>query len=73
MSAKRYAIIIERGAERFGAYSPDVPGCAVVGDSEQEVRQLIAEAIAFHLEGLRERGDPLPEPNSSVDYVEVAA
>jgi predicted RNase H-like HicB family nuclease len=73
MSARRYVIIIERGAESFGAYSPDVPGCAVVGESEQEVRQLIAEAIAFHLEGLREGGEPVPEPSSSVDYVEVAA
>ena len=73
MSTKRYVVIIERGPESFGAYSPDVPGCAVVGESEQEVRKLIAEALAFHLEGLRERGESLPEPSSSVDYVEVAA
>jgi len=73
MSAKRYVVIIERGPESFGAYSPDVPGCAVVGESEQEVRQLTAEALVFHLEGLRERGETVPEPNSSVDYVDVAA
>ena len=54
-------------------YSPDVPGCAVIGDSEQEVRELLAEAIAFHLEGLRLRGESLPEPRSSADYIEVAA
>lgn len=73
MSARRYAIIIERGPTSYGAYSPDIPGCAVVGGSDAEVRQLIAEAIEFHLEGLRARGEPIPEPSSLVDYVEVAA
>lgn len=73
MNAKRFVIIIEHGATGYGAYSPDVPGCAVVGDSEQEVRQLLAEAIAFHLEGLRAKGELLPEPRSSTGYIEVAA
>jgi len=73
MSARRYAIIIERGPTSYGAYSPDIPGCAVVGGSDAEVRRLIAEAIEFHLEGLRARGEPIPEPSSLVDYVEVAA
>lgn len=73
MSAKRYAIIIERGPTSYGAYSPDLPGCAVVGDTEQEVGRLIEEAIAFHIEGLRLRGEPVPEPTSLVDYVNVAA
>ena len=73
MSPKRYAIIIERGATSYGAYSPDLPGCAVVGESEQEVRRLIAEAMEFHIEGLKLRGEPVPEPASSVDYVEVAS
>ena len=73
MRAKRFVIIIEQGTTGYGAYSPDVPGCAVVGDSEQEVRQLLSEAIAFHLGGLRERGELLPEPHSAADYIEVAA
>ena len=73
MSPKRYAIITERGAASYGAYSPDLPGCAVVGESEQEVRRLIAEAMEFHIEGLKLRGEPVPEPASSVDYVEVAS
>jgi predicted RNase H-like HicB family nuclease len=72
MSPKRYAIIVERGPTSYGADSPDLPGCAVVGESEQEVRQLIAEAMEFHIEGLKLRGEPVPEP-ASVDYVEVAA
>jgi predicted RNase H-like HicB family nuclease len=73
MNAKRYAIIIERGPTSYGAYSPDLPGCAVVGTSEEEVRRLIAQAIEFHIEGLKLHGQPVPEPTSSVDYVDVAA
>jgi len=67
----RYAIVIEKGEKSFGAYVPDLPGCVAIGESEEEVRRLIAEAIAFHLEGLREEGEDLPEPHSQVDYVEV--
>ena len=67
----RYAVVIEQGEESYGAYVPDLPGCVAVGESEAEVRRLIAEAIAFHPEGLRADGDPIPEPHSQVEYVEV--
>lgn len=67
----RYAIVIEEGSTSFGAYVPDLPGCVAVADTEAEVRTLIAEAIAFHLDGLREDGDPCPEPTARVDYVQV--
>jgi predicted RNase H-like HicB family nuclease len=73
MNATRYAIIIERGPTSYGAYSPDVPGCVAAADTEEAVRKLIAEAIGFHIEGLKLRGEPVPKPTSTVDYVEVAA
>src|SRR5260370_2197191 len=73
MNATRYAIIIERGRTSYGAYSPDVPGCVAAADTEEEVRKLIAEAIEFHIEGWKLRGEPVPQPTSTVDYVEVAA
>ena len=68
----RYAVIIEKGERSYGAYVPDLPGCVAVAETEAEVRELIAEAIEFHLEGLREEGGAVPEPHSSVEYVEVA-
>jgi predicted RNase H-like HicB family nuclease len=68
---KQYAIVIERGPTSWGAYVPDLPGCGVVGDSEQEVRQLIRRAIELHLKGLIEDGEPIPEPVSMVDYVSL--
>ena len=68
----QYAVVIERGETSVGAYVPDLPGCVAVGETEAEVRTLIREAIQFHLEGMREDGDSVPEPNAHVEYVEVA-
>jgi predicted RNase H-like HicB family nuclease len=69
----RYAVVIEKGPTSYGASVPDLPGCVAVGDSPEEVKGLIAEAIALHLEGLREDGEPIPEPSTLCEYVEVAA
>lgn len=69
----RYAVIIEEGENSFGAYVPDLPGCAAVAETKEELMKLIQEAIDFHIEGLREDGRPVPEPSSSVEYVEVRA
>ncbi len=69
----RYAVIVEEGENSFGAYAPDLPGCAAVGETREEVLGLIREAIEFHIEGLREDGQPIPEPSSSVEFVEVRA
>ena len=69
----RYLVVVEKGTTSFGAYVPDLPGCVAVGDSRDEVLALIHEAIEFHLEGLREDGQPIPPPSSSSELVEVAA
>ena len=69
----RYAVVIEKGESSFGAYVPDLPGCVAVASTKQEVEQLIAEAIAFHIEGLLENGDPVPEPSSEVEYIQPVA
>jgi predicted RNase H-like HicB family nuclease len=69
----RYAVIVEEGEDSFGAYAPDLPGCVAVGKTKEEVLSLIQEAIEFHLEGLREDGQPIPEPSSSIEYVEIRA
>ena len=71
MNSVRYAVIIERGAKGFGAYVPDLPGVISVGDTEQEVTNNIRQAIALHLEGLREAGDRIPEARTSVAVVET--
>jgi predicted RNase H-like HicB family nuclease len=67
----RYAVIFEKGPTSVGAYVPDLPGCVAVGQTAEEVRKLIAEAIEFHVEGLRRAGEPVPEPTSFCEYVEA--
>ena len=67
----RYAVVIEKGARNYSAYVPDLPGCVSVGDTLEEARAEIREAIAFHLKGMREDGLPIPRPSSSAEYVEV--
>ncbi len=67
----RYAIVIEKAAHNFSAYVPDLPGCVSTGRTVDEVRKNIQEAIEFHIEGLREDGELIPEPTTISDYVET--
>ena len=69
----KYAVIIEEGDNSFGAYVPDLPGCVAAGETRDQAVRLIQEAIEFHIDGLKREGQPIPEPSSSVDFVEVAA
>lgn len=69
----RYAIVIENAGGNYSAYVPDLPGCIATGGTVEETEQAIREAIEFHLEGMREDGNPIPPPSSRVEYVEVAA
>lgn len=68
---KRYAVVIERGPENLSAYVPDQPGCVTTGKTEAEIQHNIREAIELHLEGMQEDGDPIPEPSTSVSYIEL--
>lgn len=69
--AERYLVLIEGGPpSNYSAWSPDIPGSAATGDSLEEVEREMREAIAFHLEGLAEDGEPLPEPSGPGVYVE---
>jgi predicted RNase H-like HicB family nuclease len=69
----RYAIVIENAANNFSAYVPDLPGCIATGASVDEVEEEIREAIALHLEGMREDGTEAPAPQSQVENVDIAA
>jgi predicted RNase H-like HicB family nuclease len=70
---KKYLIIIEETQTGYSAYSPDLPGCVSAGSSREEVEKNMREAIAFHLDGLREEGQTLPEPHTYSAYVELPA
>ena len=68
----QYLVIFEKGANSYGAYVPNLTGCVAVGETKTEVHRLIAEAIEFHVEGLRKDGDVVPPPSSTVAFVDVA-
>jgi predicted RNase H-like HicB family nuclease len=67
----KYVVVIEKGTESWGAYVPDLPGCGVVAETREEVLKLIREAVDLHIEGLRETGRPIPEAQSTIEYVQV--
>lgn len=69
----RYLVVVEEGPESFGAYVPDLPGCVAAAQTREEVLLLIREAIGFHIDGLREDGQPVPPPSSSSEVVDVQA
>ena len=73
MNARRYPVAIEETSTGYSAFSPDVPGCAAVGDTREETRRNFQEALSAHFEAMREIGESIPEPSASVDYVDVAA
>lgn len=71
---KQYAVIIERASARnFSGHVPDLPGCVSTGATREECERNLSEAIEFHLEGMREDGDPIPEPLTYVAMLGVAA
>ena len=67
----RYMVVVERGETSWGAHVPDLPGCIAVGETREEALRLIREAIQFHIEGLAQDGQPIPEPSSEGEFVEV--
>jgi predicted RNase H-like HicB family nuclease len=71
MNTMRYAIVIEKGKDNYSAYVPDLPGCVSTGQTLDDVKSNIAEAIELHLEGMREDGLTIPEPTTVSDYVET--
>ena len=69
----QYLVIVEKGSSSYGAHVPDLPGCVAVGDTKDEVLVLIRETIEFHLEGMKQDGEPIPPPSSTSELVEVEA
>ena len=68
----RYLVVTERGESSWGAHVPDLPGCIAVGDTEEEVLDLIGEAIDAHIELMQQSGEPIPEPRTYPHLVEIA-
>ena len=66
-----FTVLIEKSDNGYAAYLPDLPGCVAAGDTIEETKDLIADAVASHLEILTEGGEPIPEPNSLAQALAV--
>jgi predicted RNase H-like HicB family nuclease len=67
----KYLVVVEKAAGNYSAYVPDLPGCIATGATAEDVQQNIREAIAMHMEGLREDGLPVPAPQTQAEFVEA--
>lgn len=63
---QKYLAVFEKGPKNYSGYLPDVPGCVSAGDTLEEMRAMMIEALQFHLEGMIEDGEELPEARTTV-------
>ena len=66
----KFLVVIETGDDNYSAYSPDIPGCIATGTSVEETLVNMRSALAFHLEGMAEHGEPIPVPQTLSFYVQ---
>jgi predicted RNase H-like HicB family nuclease len=71
MIEMKYLVVVEKSQSGYGAYVPDLPGCIAAAESRDEVVRLIRDAMQFHVEGLKEAGDPVPKPSSQSELIEI--
>ena len=67
----RYLIVIEKGANNYSAFCPDLPGCVATGKALKETQDTMRKAISFHLEGLRKEGLSIAPQTTTAEYIEV--
>jgi predicted RNase H-like HicB family nuclease len=69
----KFLIVIEPTSTGFSAYSPDLEGCVATGKTREEVELSMREAIAFHIEGMKNEGQTIPKPRASSAYVDISS
>jgi predicted RNase H-like HicB family nuclease len=68
----RFLVIIEKGKQGYGAYSPDLPGCVAVGDTQAETEKNMREAITMHLQGMIEDHESIPSGQTTAEYMDIS-
>ena len=69
---KEYTVIYENGPDNWSAYVPDLPGCIATGKTRDDIERQIRAAMELHIEGLRQHGEPIPEPTIEAGKVSLA-
>ncbi len=70
---KTYTVIFEQGPNNWSAYVPDLPGCIATGKTRSDIEVQIREAMEFHIDGLRQHGDSVPEPTVEAAEISLAS
>jgi predicted RNase H-like HicB family nuclease len=73
LKKREYTVIYEKGARNWSAYVPDLPGCIATAKTQRQLERVIREAIEFHIEGIIEQGEAVPEPSVEAGTVRVVA
>lgn len=69
----KLSVIIEKDADGYFAFCPELQGCYTQGDTYEEVLKNIKDAIRLHIEDRMESGEKIPYVESiSLTSVEVA-
>lgn len=68
---REYLVVYEKGEKNWSAFSPDVPGCGSLGDSVEETRDNMREALELYLAETAKAGEPIPPAvATAVDFEE---
>jgi predicted RNase H-like HicB family nuclease len=60
-----YIGLIHKDTDRhFGVSFPDFPGVVTAGTNLDDARAMAEQALTFHIEGLVEDGEAIPEPSA---------
>lgn len=68
----RFLVVFEKAEGNYGAYSPDLPGCVAVGDTLEETERNMQGAMRMHIQGMLEDHEPIPVPQTTVQYMEIS-
>ena len=68
----RFLVITEKSNGNYSAYSSDLPGCVAAGDTREDTKLIMRDAMRLHLQGLIGDGDPVPESDASAEYMVVS-
>jgi predicted RNase H-like HicB family nuclease len=70
---RHYIALIHKDPDSdYGVSFPDLPGVITAGSDLDEARKMAVEALAFHLEGMAQDGEAVPEPSSLEEVMSIA-
>jgi predicted RNase H-like HicB family nuclease len=72
-NSSNYLVVYEKTTTGYSAYVPDLPGCISTCTTLPDTKRNMQEAISGHLAVMREFGDPIPNPTTIAEPMQVPA